>query len=219
MKSFAAIALAATTLTATTDAAKLRASTRGVPNQFATLIKGLATHYDCEAPGDIVQTIENIEQKHIAAVQSCTSQLQHLEEESQTIEEIRNALDMQVHQEGGTTTEKPTTTGAPTMTTVKPTSTTTTVTPTTSTTTMEPVPTTTVAPTTSTTTTTETPTTTSTTTTGASDPDVTTTTTSTLSPAQSVEVRNSARGSVSPTDDDNANDSQIPNALTLESTE
>ena len=72
MKSFATIALVATTLTTTTDAAQLRASNMGMSKKHLAVIKDLANHYDCEAAGDIAQTIDNIERSNIAAVASTT---------------------------------------------------------------------------------------------------------------------------------------------------
>ena len=72
MKSFATIALVATTLTTTTDAAQLRASNMGMSKKHLAVIKDLANHYDCEAAGDIAQTIDNIERENIAAVASTT---------------------------------------------------------------------------------------------------------------------------------------------------
>ena len=72
MKSFATLALAAATLTTTTDANSLRVH-RGMSKHTTMLIQKLAAKYDCEAAGDIVQTVENI-------VEANTEQIAHVTE-------------------------------------------------------------------------------------------------------------------------------------------
>ena len=72
MKSFATIALAAATLTITTDAATLRTSNMAMSKKNLATIKALADKYDCEAAGDIDQTITNIEDNNQIEIDTLT---------------------------------------------------------------------------------------------------------------------------------------------------